>query len=273
MEQHKAIFITGAASGIGRAVAARFAENGWFVGLADINEAGLADTAAMIEEGRCSIHRLDVRSREEWQAALASFWDKAGQRMDVLFNNAGIGRGGPLADMSQKDVDDTIAINLNGVVHGAEAAFSYLKQTPGSMLLNTASAAGIAGTSNMSIYCATKFAVRGFTEALDLEWDEHGIRVASLMPAFIDTPILDGVSQVSNRSAKETIEEMGMEVSPVSLVADAAWAAVHGDKVHIRVGKSAHRFWTMTRLFPNYMRKQMKKNIRLRRGESGGQRN
>lgn len=267
MAERKSIFITGAASGIGRAVAARFAEKGWFVGLADVNEAGCHETAMMLPAGQWSIHSLDVRSRAQWQAALAGFWEKAGGRLDVLFNNAGIGRGGPLHEMNEKDVDDTIAINLNGVVHGAEAAFPYLRQTPSSMLLNTASAAGIMGVSGMSIYCATKFAVRGFTESLDQEWDEHGIRVASLMPSFIDTPILDGVTQATNRSAKETIEEMGMEISPVSLVADAAWDIVHGDKVHVRVGKSAHRAWTMVRLFPGYMRNQMKKQGRKRRAE------
>ena len=85
------------------------------------------------------------------------------------------------------------------------------------------------------------------------------------MPSFIDTPILDSVVQGSNANARETIAGMGMEVEPVSRVADAAWETVHGDAVTVRVGKDARRAWTMTRLFPGFMRNQMKKRQRKRR--------
>jgi NAD(P)-dependent dehydrogenase (short-subunit alcohol dehydrogenase family) len=259
MSGRKSIFITGGASGIGRAVAVHFAARGWFVGIADVNEAGMRETAAMLPSGQSSIHTLDVRSREQWAAALADFWERAGHRLDVLFNNAGIGRGGPLADMSREDVDATLAININGVIHGAEAGFRYLKQTPGSCLLNTASAAGIHGSPGMSIYCATKFAVRGFTESLDIEWAQHGIKVTCLMPSFIDTPIIDGVAGASNRGIRDVIGEMGMEIEPVTVAAEAAWDAVHGGEVRVRVGRDARRMWHMTRLFPNFIRRTMKK--------------
>jgi NAD(P)-dependent dehydrogenase (short-subunit alcohol dehydrogenase family) len=255
----KAIFITGGGSGIGRATAVHFAGKGWFVGLADIDEAGMRDTAALLPDGQWSIHSLDVRSREQWQAALAGFWEKSGQRLDVLFNNAGVGRGGPLDQMSRDDVDATLATNINGVVHGAEAGFAYLKQTPGSCLLNTASAAGIIGSPGMSIYCASKFAVRGFTESLDIEWGQHGIKVACLMPSFIDTPMIDGAAKGSNRSVRDMIGALGMEIEPVSVAAQAAWSAVHGDEVRVRVGKDARRMWHMTRLFPGFIRRAMKK--------------
>ncbi len=266
MTIRKSIFITGAASGIGRATAQHFATKGWFVGLADVNEEGMAETAAMLPAGQYSIHLLDVRDRTQWRAALADFWEKADHRLDVLFNNAGIGRGGPFAEMAHEDTDATIDINLCGVVRGAEAGFSYLKQTPGSCLLNTASAAGIAGNGGMAIYCASKFAVRGFTESLDMEWAEHGIKVHSLMPAFIDTPILDGALHGSNRSTRQLVSEMGLEISPVSMVAEAAWNAVEGDTVHVRVGKSAHRLWHMVRLFPNFMHNQAKKRAAAPQG-------
>ncbi len=259
MAARKSIFITGAASGIGRAVAIHFAERGWFAGLADIDEAGLAKTAAAILAGQSASYRLDVRNRNEWAEALAQFWNDAGQRLDVLFNNAGVGRGGPLADASQDETDLVIDVNLKGVVYGAEAGFRYLRDTPGSCLLNTASAAGIVGNPNMSIYCATKFAVRGLTESLDQEWDEHGIRVASLMPSFIDTPILDHVGPDSNRQTRDMVKEAGLEISPVSLVAEAAWKAVHGQDVHVRVGKTAHRMWTLSRFAPGFLRNRMKK--------------
>lgn len=262
MAARKTIFITGAASGIGRAVAVHFAERGWFTGLADIDEAGLAGTAAAIPAGQSASYRLDVRNRQDWADVLAQFWNDAGQRMDVLFNNAGVGRGGPIAEVPHEETDLVIDVNLKGVIYGAEAGFRYLRDTPGSCLLNTASAAGIFGAPNMSIYCATKFAVRGLTESLDQEWDEHGIRVASLMPSFIDTPILDHVSPESNRATRDIVSEAGMEISPVSLVAEAAWKAVHGDDVHIRVGKSAHRLWNWSRFAPGFLRTRMKKQRR-----------
>lgn len=254
----KSIFVTGGASGIGRAVAAHFASKGWFVGLADMNEAGMAETAAMIPAGQSSCHRLDVRSREDWDRALAAFWEKSGGRMDVLFNNAGVGRGGPLAETTIEDDDLVVDVNIKGVLYGAKAGFKYLAQTPGSCLLNTASAAGIAGVAGMSVYCASKFAVRGLTESLDAEWDEHGIKVCSLMPGFIDTPILDAISMDSNRQTRDIVREAGMEISPVSLVAEAAWAAVHGTAVHVRVGKTAHRAWFVTRWAPGLFRKRGK---------------
>jgi NAD(P)-dependent dehydrogenase (short-subunit alcohol dehydrogenase family) len=258
MPQRKAIFITGGASGIGRAVAIHFAKMGWFVGLGDVDVLGLAQTAAFLPKDQWSTHALDVRSREQWNTVLAAFWKLSGERLDVLFNNAGVGRGGPLEAMSHADTDLVIDVNIRGVVHGAEAGFAYLKQTRGSCLLNTASAAGIHGAGGMAIYCASKFAVRGLTESLDIEWASHGIKVKSLMPAFIDTPILDSIALDSNRQTRDIVRDAGLEISPVSLVADAAWNAVHGDAVHTRVGKTSHRAWFMVRWFPGVFRKRSK---------------
>ncbi len=254
MAARKSIFITGGASGIGRAVAVYFANKGWFVGLADVDSAGMAQTAAMIPAGQSSSHSLDVRSRADWDRALAEFWAAAGQRMDVLFNNAGVGRGGPLAQTTIEDDDLVIDVNIKGVLFGAKAGFAYLKQTPGSCLLNTASAAGIMGAAGMSVYCASKFAVRGLTESLDQEWHPYGVKVRSLMPSFIDTPILDSISLDSNRSTRDIVSDAGMEISPVSMVAEAAWDAVAGDAVHTRVGKTARRLWFFARWAPGFYR-------------------
>lgn len=264
MSGRKSIFITGAASGIGRAVAVDFGQKGWFVGLADQNEAGMAETAAMIPGGQSSCHRLDVRDRADWDKSLADFWQASGGRMDVLFNNAGVGRGGPLGDTPIEDDELVIDVNIKGVLYGAKAGFKYLKQTPGSCLLNTASAAGIVGTAGMSVYCASKFAVRGLTESLDAEWEEHGIKVRSLMPSFIDTPILDGIALDSNRATRDFVKEAGLEISPVSLVVEAAWKAINGDAVHTRVGKTAHRAWFLQRWAPGLFRNRSKALNRAR---------
>ncbi len=258
MQPRKSIFITGAASGIGRAVAQSFAAKGWFVGLADVNEAGMKETAATIPAGQYSLHRLDVRDRVQWRDALAAFWTAAGKRMDVLFNNAGIGRGGALAETPPEEDDLVLDVNLKGVIYGAKAGYLYLKQTPGSCLLNTASAAGIFGAAGMSVYCATKFAVRGFTESLDVEWEEDGIKVRSLMPSFIDTPILDHVAADSNRQIRDTVSEAGLEIAPVSLVVEHVWQAIEGNAVHTRVGKDAKRLWFWSRFAPSIVRKRAK---------------
>ena len=167
--------------------------------------------------------------------------------------DAGVGRGGPLPETAIADDDLVIDVNIKGVLYGAKASFAYLKQTPGSCLLNTASAAGIFGVANMSVYCASKFAVRGLTESLDQEWAKHGIKVRSLMPSFIDTPILDASPIGSNQRIRDVVTEAGMEISPVSMVADAAWDSVHGNAVHTRVGKTARRAWFLARWAPSFL--------------------
>ena len=237
----KAIFITGGGSGIGRATAVHFAHHGWRVGLADVNAAGVAETIALIPEGRARAFPLDVTDRAGWDRAMGNFADWSGGRMDVLFNNAGIARGGQFSTFSDEDIEALIDVNFRGVVYGARAGFALLNATRGSCLLNTCSASGIYGSPGLALYSATKFGVRGLTEALQLEWAAHGIKVRSLMPGFIDTPILDFVPPDSNRSARDAVRDAGLEFTPVERVAQAAWDAVHGRSTHTLVGPTAHR--------------------------------
>ncbi|WP_422055871.1 SDR family oxidoreductase [Sphingomonas sp.] len=250
----QAIFITGGGSGIGRAVARYFSAQGWRVGLADISEAGMAETAALLGDAPVSTHRLDVRDRAAWDVALAEFAAVAG-RIDVLFNNAGIGVGGVFADTPVEELQRCVDINLMGVVWGAHAGHRYLKVS-GGCLLNTASAAGIYGTGGVAIYSATKFAVRGFTESLDAEWVADGIRVRALLPSFIDTAILDGVAVGSNSTMRERVKAARLEFTPVEEAARLAWEAVHGDQLHTLVGKTARRMWFASRFMRGSMRKQ-----------------
>jgi NAD(P)-dependent dehydrogenase (short-subunit alcohol dehydrogenase family) len=255
----KTIFITGGASGIGRAVAQRFGREGWFVGIADINEDGMAGTAALIPAGFSSQHKLDVRDRAAWDAALADCAAASGGKIDVVFNNAGIPIGGRIIDCSTEEVERTLDINLKGVIFGAQAAYPWLKASaPGSCLLNTASAAGIYGVPGGSIYSATKFGVRSITESLDGEWKEDGIIVRDLMPSFIETPLLDHApNRASNADIREQVKSAGLEITPVSAVADAAWAALHGQKVHTLVGKTAKKLAFAARWMPGALRKQV----------------
>jgi NAD(P)-dependent dehydrogenase (short-subunit alcohol dehydrogenase family) len=256
----KRVFVTGGASGIGLATAELFAARGWQVGLADIDEAGLAQARSRLPEGRASIHRLDVRDRERWARALGDFAGESGA-IDVVFNNAGIAVGGLFADADPGELERCVAINFMGVAYGAHAAYPYLKRAAGSCLLNTASAAGIYGTSGAAIYSATKFAVRGLTEALEGEWRAEGIKVRSIMPSFIDTPLLDAAVSGTNQNVRERVRDAGLEFTPVEQVAEAAWRAVHGKDVHIVVGKTAERLKFAARWMPGQLRRQMGKRL------------
>jgi len=256
MSETKSIFITGGASGLGREVGRYFGERGWFVGLADINAEGLAESAALIPEGRSSTHMLDVTDREQWKNAVAEFAGKTGGKMNVLFNNAGIGSGGPVQEMTDADIDLMIAVNFTGVLSGTRACFDLLKATQDSCILYTASAAGIYGVADLSVYSATKFAVRGLAESHDMELAKYGIRSRSLMPGFIDTGIIGDVIDGTNQTGKERLESAGVEVSPVTIIGPAAWDAVHGQKVHTQVNKMARKLWFAARWMPGRLRKQ-----------------
>jgi NADP-dependent 3-hydroxy acid dehydrogenase YdfG len=205
---------------------------------------------------------MDVRSPEDWEEVLAEFTGASDGRLDVLFNNAGVAVGGPFGAASLDDLDRAMDVNIKGVVYGARLAHPYLAATPGSCLLNTASAAGIYGTAGAAIYSATKFAVRGLTEALDGEWAADGIRVRSLMPGFIDTPLLAASAAGSNHSVRETVVAAGLEFTPVEVAAEAAWAAVHGDRVHTLVGKTARRLAFAAKWMPGAVRRRMRAGAR-----------
>jgi NAD(P)-dependent dehydrogenase (short-subunit alcohol dehydrogenase family) len=257
----KAIFITGGGSGIGQAVAKLFAARGWRVGLADVNAAGLTATRAMLPDGMTETYTMDVRDRDAWVAALDAFTATTGGRLDVLFNNAGIGAGGPLAEMEFAEIDRVVSINFMGALNGARIGYAYLAKTPGSCLLNTASASAIYGTSGLAPYSATKFGVRALTEALDGEWYGAGIKVRDIVPGFIATPLIDAPAGGSNRSIRDTVTAAGLELTSAETVAEAAWAAVHGDKVHTYVGKTAFRLAFAARWMPGKLRKMMRRGI------------
>ena len=257
----QSIFITGGGSGIGRATAQLFARKGWRVGLADVDAAGLAATAALLPGGMVETYRMDVRDRDAWVASLDAFTATTGGRLDVLFNNAGIGSGGPLATTDFAEIDRVVGVNLVGVLNGAKIGYAYLKRTPGSCLLNTASASAIYGSSGLAPYSATKFGVRAITEALDGEWAGAGIKVRAIVPSFIDTPLLNASAGGSNRSIREAVTGAGLELTPVDAVAEAAWKAVHGDAVHTYVGKTAHRMAFAARWMPGSLRKRMQRSM------------
>ena len=256
----RSIFITGGGSGIGRAAALHFAAKGWFVGVADINEAGMTETLGLINGEAKWSGKLDVRDRAGWDETLTAFAAAAGGRIDALVNNAGIGTGGSLSELDPEEIDRCLDINLKGVLYGAQAVYPYLKAAaPGSALVNIASAAGIAGSAGMSVYCATKFGVRAVSESLDAEWAADRITVASVCPAFIDTPLLNGTgNRKSNEQIRDRVRAAGLEISPVEDVAKAVWDAVHGTKLDYFVGATSKRMAFAKRWMPGKVRKDLR---------------
>ena len=263
MNLRRAIFITGGASGIGLASAKHFAKHGWLVGLADIDAAGLARAVAEIGSDNAAAYVLDVRDREAWPRALEAFTHASGGRLDVLVNNAGVASYGYLEEVSPAEEDRIVDINLKGVLNGARAGIEFLKKTPGSRLINIASCAGLYGSPKIAAYSATKFAVKGLSEALDIEFARHGVGVKCVMPWFVDTPILNSGSQGSNVNMADSLKSEGHPVYPVEDAAEVVWQAAHGKALHYVVGKRAAELRFASRFMPGAVRKQLMKSALL----------
>lgn len=207
-------FISGAARGIGRATAEALAARGWTVGVFDI------DTEAMdwASGPQYVTGFLDVTSADSWQAALRTFAAATEGRLDVLINNAGILYGGPFMESTFSRDKALVDVNVTGVLYGSRAAYPLLKATPGAVLINLCSAAANYGIPDMATYSATKMAVRGITEALDLEWADDDISVRAIWPLYAPTRMLDGVQTGG-------MQRLGVRSSPESIAAQVVKAA------------------------------------------------
>lgn len=187
----KVAFITGGASGIGRALAEELAGQGVEVVLADRQIELAEEVAASIRQagGAATAVELDVRDLGQFQRAADETVARTG-RIDYLFNNAGIGVGGDMARYEQRDWDDVFDVNLRGVAHGIQAVYPVMCRQGSGHIVNTASMAGLLPAPHTGSYCATKHAVVGLSKALRIEAKEHGVRVSVLCPGVIRTPIL-----------------------------------------------------------------------------------
>jgi len=230
MTPQKSIFITGAASGIGEAAARLFSRQGWFVGLSDINRRALTALHRELGIDQACCMETDVTCSESLLAAVDTFSRHTGGRMDVLFNCAGILRMGPHRAIPIEEQTRTVAVNLNGVLHSIQAGLPLLRQTPGARIINMSSASAVYGGPELAVYSATKFAVRGLTEALDIEFEPLDIGVCDIMVPYVATPMITdaGIQATS-------VRRMGVHVGPKT-VADAVWRAAHGRKLHWKVG-------------------------------------
>ncbi|MDD9740110.1 MULTISPECIES: SDR family NAD(P)-dependent oxidoreductase [Marinovum] len=185
----KVALITGGANGQGAIEAELFIEAGASVVITDINDGAGAATADRLGP-RCTFVQHDVSSEEDWARVVQTTLDLHG-RIDVLVNNAGIFRVLTLEDTDLRAWDQTVAINQTGVFLGMRAVAPAMKRQKAGSIVNISSIAGLT-SAKAHAYCATKWAVRGMSKAAAVELGPSNVRVNSVHPGFIDTPMLDG---------------------------------------------------------------------------------
>ena len=185
--------VTGGASGIGRALGAALVRRGDRVVLADVDGAAAEETADLLRAtgpGTATAAVVDVREADAVASVVTGTAERHG-RLDLLFNNAGIGIGGPVQELSTAHWDRAVDVNLRGVVHGVQAAYPLMLRQGHGHIVNTASLAGLLPGPGMAPYATTKWAVVGLSLSLRGEAARRGVRVSVVCPGGIDTPILD----------------------------------------------------------------------------------
>lgn len=259
MDGSPTVFISGAAAGIGRATALTFARHGYRVGAYDVDLAGLASLRDDISGfgGEVAIGKLDVTEAADWADRLADFTGPS-RRLDILVNNAGILSSGRFEEIPLETQRRIVDVNVYGMMAGLHTAFPYLRDTIGAQAVNLCSASAIYGQPDLVTYSATKFAVRGLTEGLELEWREHGIRVLAIWPLFVQTAMVDGVETGATRT-------LGVHLS-ADTVADAIYEATHPGrtllpKVHYPVGRQTKLFARMSQVTPHFVQRLLNKTV------------
>ena len=253
-----AIFITGAGAGIGRATALHFAARGWRVGLYDVNEAAVQQLAAQLPNAEAG--RLDVTDAFALANAVGAFTQRSGGRLNVMFNNAGIAHVAPFDEVPLAKAHAIVDVNLKGVINGAYAALPHLKATPGARFISMCSASSIYGAAGLAVYSATKFAVKGLTEALDIEWAPYGIGVHDLCPLFVDTPMV----QEFAAQAPKSMQRLGLHLTADDL-ARAVWSVATRpawlSPIHSYPGLQTKLLAALSKLSPAFMNRATNKLV------------
>lgn len=196
----KVAIVTGAASGIGRALCDELSRNGAILILADINSDGVQQFASDLTRSGCraSAAHLDVSRQEEVESLVDRVVSEHG-RLDYMFNNAGIGVAGEVRDLSIEHWRRIVDINVWGVIFGTTSAYSVMVRQGFGHIVNTASLAGLIGYPTMTPYSTTKFAVVGLSTSLRAEAKGLGVKVTAVCPGFIQTGIFDSAATVRVR--------------------------------------------------------------------------
>lgn len=229
MSTRKCIFITGAASGIGRATARLFAGKGWYCGVTDMNMEGLESLEAEIGSENCFARRMDVTDADGFREVVAAFAEKTGGKMNVLFNNAGILRMGLNETINLHEQHLTVDINIKGVLNGIDAALPLLQKTSGARIISMCSTSSVYGLPELAVYSATKHAVCALTEAFDLEYERYGIKVSDIMAPYVATPMVTEASQKAHSVASTGVNLTAEQIAAL------VWKAAHGNKLHWKI--------------------------------------
>jgi NADP-dependent 3-hydroxy acid dehydrogenase YdfG len=252
--------ITGAGSGIGRATAHSLAQRGCHMALADIDLAGLKETALMLGHMgvRVTTHALDVADREAVRTLPARVLD-AHKRVDLLVNNAGVALGGSFEQVSEEDFEWLMDVNFNGVVRMTRAFLPLLRQSDEARIVNVSSIYGIVSPPGQSAYSASKFAVRGFSNALRHELDGSTVGVSVVHPGGVATAIARNARVPQGTPEDETMR--GRELAekllrlPPELAGEIIARGIEERQSRILVGTDAKVVSILERLLPvNYWR-------------------
>jgi short-subunit dehydrogenase len=248
--------ITGAGSGIGRALALRFArENIAGIAIADFNEQGLNETFAMLADSKIPVskHKIDVSKLVEVQR----FADEVlaeHSRATHLINNAGVGVIGSFEQISLEDFEWLMSINFWGVIYGCKVFLPILREQDSAHIVNISSVFGMIAPPEQTVYCASKFAVRGFTESLRHELEDSNISVSSVHPGGIKTNIARN-SRLGEKTPEDYKKQGVAFFDKVALTtpetaAETIMKGIKSKNPRILIGKDAHAISYIHRLFP-----------------------
>ena len=246
--------VTGAASGIGRALAQQLSAAGSALAIADIDERGLAETAVSLTgKSHVSTHILDISD----EAAVKAFAEGVlarHSRVTLLINNAGVALVGTFEEISLDDLRWLMNINFWGVVYGVSYFLPLLKQQPRAHIVNLSSVFGIIGPVGQSAYAASKFAVRGFSEVLRHELESTSVSLSVVHPGGIHTPIAKHARLGARTPEQKKVDAVAFfeKVTPTSPEAAAAriLAGVEKREPRILIGRDARQIDIVQRLRP-----------------------
>lgn len=242
------VFISGAAQGIGAEIARAFYQHGFKVGIYDINDEQAQQLALELGE-HAKAGYLDVSNYRQWQMALKDFNNWAGG-LNILVNNAGILFSGAFEHTPIKSHHQTLDINVKGVLNGCHAALAHLQKASFARVINLSSASAIYGQADLASYSASKFAIRGLTEALDVEWQKYNIRVLDVMPLFVKTEMVKDMDAAS-------IQNIGIDLTPEDVAKQVLQLAQHKKQAliptHTPVGIKTKLMYQLSSISPQFL--------------------